>query len=225
MVEQERTQGPFGGKWTTPRVRDTLANEKYAGNALLQKKYRNNHIDKALLPNRGELPQYYATETHLAIIDEATFAAAQQALARIAETHHASPPVGRHAFSGMIICAACGKPYRRVINHGSPRWACPTFIREGKAFCQSKKIPEDTIKQLACRTIGQDAFDEAAFRATVHHITAIYPYTLVFHLNNGLEKHTEWQSKSRAESWTPEMKVKAHASESLRRSRVIAESD
>lgn len=52
---------------------NTLSNEKYLGNALLQKRYRNNHIEKKLVANKGELPMYYAEGTHEPIIDPATF--------------------------------------------------------------------------------------------------------------------------------------------------------
>ena len=47
---------PLGGTWCAERIRNLLSNEKYTGNALLQKKYRNNHIDKKPVPNRGRLP-------------------------------------------------------------------------------------------------------------------------------------------------------------------------
>ena len=95
--------GAFGGKWTAGQLRAALSNEKYMGHSLLQKKYRVNHIDKTLVPNQGELPQYYATETHPAIIDEATFEAAQKALERIAAHKPASKPWEHHIFTGMII--------------------------------------------------------------------------------------------------------------------------
>ena len=92
--------GAFGGKWTAGQLRAALSNEKYMGHSLLQKKYRVNHIDKTLVPNQGELPQYYATETHPAIIDEATFDAARQVLEQIAATQPAAKPMERRIFSG-----------------------------------------------------------------------------------------------------------------------------
>lgn len=49
----------LGGKWNSQRIRDLLSNEKYLGNALLQKKYRNNHLEKKLIHNDGQLPKYY----------------------------------------------------------------------------------------------------------------------------------------------------------------------
>lgn len=116
--------GSFGGKWNTARIRDLVSNEKYTGNSLLQKAYVNNHIEKKRIRNRGELPQYYATETHPAIIDQETFDAAQDALARIAASHAPGKPAERHAFTGMIVCLNCGKHFKRVKNHGLSRWAC-----------------------------------------------------------------------------------------------------
>ena len=201
--------GAFGGKWTAGQLRAALSNEKYMGHSLLQKKYRVNHIDKTLVPNQGELPQYYATETHPAIIDEATFEAAQKALERIAAHKPASKLWEHHIFTGMIICSACGKPYRYVKNHGKSRWACPTYIMEGKAFCESKQIPEEIIMRMACDLLGWNSFDEESFKQAVDHVTAVYPHTLIFHLRDGREETLEWQNRSRAESWTPEMKEKA----------------
>ena len=70
--------GALGGKWNSVRIRKMLSHEKYLSNTLLQKQYRNNHLEKKEIPNRGELPQYYAEGTHEAIIDQATFDAAQE---------------------------------------------------------------------------------------------------------------------------------------------------
>ena len=66
-------RGALGGKWCAERMRNTLSNEKYLSNALLQKRYRNNHIEKKLVANKGELPMYYAEGTHEPLIDAVTF--------------------------------------------------------------------------------------------------------------------------------------------------------
>ena len=44
-----------GNLWTNPRIREILTNEKYIGNLMLQKYYRNNHIEKKKTRNQGEL--------------------------------------------------------------------------------------------------------------------------------------------------------------------------
>lgn len=201
--------GAFGGKWNTPRVRELVKNEKYTGNALLQKVFVNNHMDKKRVKNNGELPKYYATDTHPAIIDQETFDAAQEALARIAAAYPSRRKIHHYAFTGMILCPSCGRHFKRVLNHGLARWACPTFIQEGKANCQSKKIPDETLKRICCDLLGWNSFDEQALRETVDQITAVYPNGLVFHLKDGTEKTAEWQYDSRSKSWTPEMKAQA----------------
>lgn len=173
------------------------------------KVYVNNHIEKKRIKNKGEVPQYYATETHPAIIDHAIFDAAQEALERIAARHPSSGHIEHYAFTGMILCPACGRHFKRTKNHGLSRWACPTFIQEGKEYCHSRKIPEEILMRITSDMFGWNSFDEAAFRSTVDHITAVYPDQLIFHLKDGTERKTEWQLESRSKIWTPEMKAKA----------------
>ncbi len=201
--------GSFAGKWKPSRIRNLVSNEKYTGNALLQKSYVNNNIEKKRIRNNGELPQYYATETHPAIIDQATFDAAQDALARITASHAPGKPIERYTFTGVILYPNCRKHFKRVKNHGLSRWACPTFIQEGKEFCHCRKIPEEVLMRKTAELFGWNEFDEEEFKRTVDHITAIYPNQLVFHLKDGTERKTEWQLESRSKSWTPEMKAKA----------------
>ena len=62
--------GALGKPFRSAHIRDILTNEKYTGNALLQKTFVRDHLSKRQVANKGELPQYYATETHPAIIDE-----------------------------------------------------------------------------------------------------------------------------------------------------------
>lgn len=50
----------YGGEWTAKRVYAVLKNEKYTGNALLQKAYVTDHLTKKKVVNKGELPRYNA---------------------------------------------------------------------------------------------------------------------------------------------------------------------
>ncbi len=202
-------RGALGGKWTIPRLRELITNEKYTGNALLQKTYVNNHIDKRKMKNCGELPQYFCTETHPAIIDSETFEAAQKAIMHIQETKPQQSPRQQHIFTGMIVCSICGKTYRFIKCGGKARWACATYLRDGKAFCPSRKIPEDVLIRLSCDSLGMKSFDETLFRQQISRIVAGPPNILTFHLKSGEEKETRWENQSRKESWTPEMRLKA----------------
>ena len=62
---------------------------------------------------------------------------------------------------------------------------------------------------------GWNSFSKEALLETVDHITAVHPDTLVFHLKDGTQTETKWENRSRAESWTPEMREKA--AEQMRR--------
>ena len=208
-LNQNPPAGPFNRKWKASHIRDLLSNEKYTGNALLQKRYVNNHYDKKTLRNNGELPKYYATETHPAIIDQETFDAAQAVLARISASRPTARAPQHYAFSGFILCPLCKKHYKRIVRHGLPGWICPTYMSGGKASCQSRRIPEDTLIGICRSLLGLESFEENTMRKTVKFITAVNPNTLVFHMIDGTEKKAEWKYESRSKSWTPEMKAKA----------------
>ena len=200
------------GKWTATRVRDLLKNEKYAGNALLQKKFVKDHLTKKLVRNKGELPQYYAEETHPAIIDTQTFELAQAVMeAHRRQSCGTKPTTKRYPFSGKIVCGNCGKNYSHKTTHGIPAWQCTTFLYTGKSACPAKQIPESTLMDLCCTALGLQDFDGSAFRDRVDRILVTGPNTVSFRFKDGHEAHYTWKDRSRAESWTDEMKAEARA--------------
>ena len=198
--------GVLGGKWNSMRIREMLSNEKYLGNALLQKQYRNNHLEKKEIPNRGELPQYYAEGTHEAIIDQATFDAAQELLAGITENSPVKRPRRRSAFTSMIACAVCGRNYKRCTGGKRHFWNCPTVVQTDLPSCGTSQIPEKLLYDLAAQVLGLAQFDEGVFLERVKGIDALPEKTLVFHFQDGSTAERHWEHISRAKSWTPEMK-------------------
>lgn len=201
-------QRHFSGEWTSNRIRDLVSNEKYMGNALLQKTFRNNHIEKKRRKNNGELPKYYAEDTHEPIVDAETFTQAQVILGRISQEHDHSTP--KHSMlTGMIRCGMCGKNYKRTVNNGHPFWSCSTYIQKGKAVCPSKRIPEATMQQVVYDTLKAEGVNEDTFNETVDYIQANSGNVITFHLYDGRTLRAEWKDRSRKESWTPEMKERA----------------
>lgn len=201
--------GVRGGRWQTGRIAHLLENEKYCGNALLQKRYRNNHIDKKEKTNKGEIPRYYAENTHEAIIDRALFDAAQAILQKNKTEKESQAPCSKSAFTGKIVCGICGKKYKRITSSGKKSWCCYTYRDFGKSACSSKQIPEEEL----CRTASEvtDDFDK------ITAITADKDNTLIFHLTDGKTAVKQWQPRSRSNSWTPEMKENASRRMSERR--------
>lgn len=201
--------GVLGGKWNAMRIREMLSNEKYLGNALLQKQYRNNHLEKKEIPNRGELPQYYAEGTHKAIIDQSTFDAAQRLLVKLRESTPVRSPWKKSAFTSMITCTVCGRKYKRCTCGKRHFWNCPTAVRTDLPSCGTSQIPEKLLYDLAAQVLGLTQFDEPVFREKIQSIDALPDKTLVFHFYDGSTVARHWEYTSRAKSWTPEMKEKA----------------
>ena len=202
-------RGLLGGKWSTSYLYQVLSNEKYAGNALLQKTFVNNHIDKKVMRNNGELPRVFVEGSHPPIIDQATFDAVQVILARNKAKRAGKKPPEQCEFTGHIICPKCNKAYRHVTSNGSTGWNCSTYMTEGKARCHGKKIPDTTLRSLIAELLGMPEYDADAFSKL---IDSIYPYEgnrLVFAFKDGTVREATWKDRSRAESWTPEMKAKA----------------
>lgn len=197
-----------GREWNATRIACMLRNEKYTGDSLLQKTYMNNHLQKQKLKNQGQLAQYYAENTHEAIIDYDVF---EQARIVMAEKAKACEHFSYHTttmFTSYIRCGKCGKNYRRGKQNNRHFWNCTTFLSKGKAYCQEPRIPEKTLYRLTAEVIGIEDFSEDDLFNTIIEIIA-NDHTLTYILQNGEKVIKEWKHQSRSKSWTPEMKEQA----------------
>ena len=201
--------GALGGKWCAQRIREIVGNEKYTGNAMLQKRYRNNHLEKKLCRNTGELPMFYAEETHPAIIDGNTFAAAQSVLLKLRETNKDRPRPQKSEFTGKIYCPLCGKAYKRNTSNGSVGWNCSTYLSQGKAVCHGKKISETTLKTVCAEVLGIGEYNSTVFDTLIERIEVPEDNHLRFIFKDGRADTCTWADRSRRESWTPEMRQAA----------------
>ncbi len=93
-------------KWYSSTVSSIVSNEKYKGDALLQKKYTIDYLTKKTKKNNGELPQYYVTDGHAPIIPKRTFDEAQTE--RVARKQLGRKFSCLHPLSSKIICPKCG---------------------------------------------------------------------------------------------------------------------
>ena len=105
MLRREHVPTRMGGDWYDKGVMEMLKNEKYTGDALLQKTCKLDHLSKKVVQNRGELPQYYVEGSHPAIIDRETFEQVQALIARnYLKTAPSKPLNTRYPFTGRILC-------------------------------------------------------------------------------------------------------------------------
>lgn len=213
-LKADNRHSRYGNQLGQSGVMRILRNYTYTGNLLLQQTFSENHLTKRRRQNNGELPQYHVQDSHEAIIPLEQFNAVQTEIQRRAEKHSGpNRSNGKYPFSGLLICAGCGKHYRRKMTATRPVWICSTFNSMGKAFCQSKQIPEDTLVAVTEEVVG--SLDNLHSKITA--VRVENDNALVFCLADGTETVKRWQDRSRRDSWTPEMKDKARQKEMERR--------
>ncbi len=158
-------------KWNAATVRRILENEKYKGDALLQKSYTVDFLTKKTKINEGEIPQYYVENNHEPIIDPAVFDEVQLELQRRCPGRNRHS--GVHDFSGKIKCGECGSWYGSKVWHSNDKyrrtvWQCNHKF-DGGQKCTTPHLDEETIKNAFIRAAnkalqGKDAAI-AAFEA------------------------------------------------------------
>lgn len=135
-------------KWHSNVIEDILTNERYKGDALLQKKYVADYLTKRVLYNKGELPQYYVTDGHPAIIPKETFDYLQEKMKGRKEYGRAySSKQSGHC---PIVCGKCNVLYGRKIAHANGKyqryfWRCNGHY---KNKCKSPNLDEEKFMRL-----------------------------------------------------------------------------
>ncbi len=206
MLNAEGVPTRNGNRWGASSIMRVLRNYAYTGNLLLGQTYRDNHLNKQKRQNNGEFPKYHIENSHEAIIPLWQFNAVAEEINRRAEKHNRPGSKKQtYPFTGIIVCGGCEKHYRRKMTATGAVWICNTYNTHGKAACPSKQIPETTLISITEETLGNtDAiFDK------ITAIQAEKDNTLIFCFKDGTKAVKRWQDRSRALSWTEEMKASA----------------
>ena len=115
-------------KWTTSTIKSILTNEKYKGDALLQKSYTVDFLTKKKKKNEGEVPQYYVENSHPAIISPEVFDMVQYEF----EKRKGQVQSSASCFSSKIVCGDCGSFYGSKIWHSNDKYRKKIWICNGK---------------------------------------------------------------------------------------------
>ena len=172
-----------GGKtvWGKGVVLSILTNEKYKGDALLQKVFTEDFISKKKVKNTGQVPQYYVEGNHEAIVSAETFDLVQEQIA--ARKPGANRYSGVHLFSGIVYCGDCGSLYGSKVWHATDKyrkvvWQC-NHKYEG-AICRSPHLTEAELEAVVVKAMGRLSDDREeivrtaeTLRATVYDTAAL----------------------------------------------------
>ncbi len=144
--------------WSVSTIMSILRNEKYKGDALLQKVYTVDFLNKKVVKNTNVLPQYYVENSHPAIIDEETFDMVQAELAKRSGCSRGRR--AKSAFDRKVVCGDCGHFYGQKLWYSDSKervyvWRC-THKYNTEPNCQTPVVREEDI--------------ESAFLATFNHL-------------------------------------------------------
>ncbi len=98
--------------WKANRIDYILKNEKYSGNALLQKRYTTDTFPRHTKRNHGEKAMYYVTESNEAVVSQEIFDQAQMLRKRRKESRSVGKAGSRPLAGGWLQCGVCGKVLR-----------------------------------------------------------------------------------------------------------------
>ena len=159
FLTKQRIPTPAGReKWQSSTVKSILTNEKYKGDALLQKTFTVDFLSKKAKINEGEVPQYYVEKSHPAIVSAEVFDLAQYEMKRRAKK-------GRHTsaasvFSDKLVCGECGAVYGSKVWHSTDAyrtmiWRCNEKYAVKGQPCPSPHLRDEEIQNAFVQAINQ----------------------------------------------------------------------
>ena len=155
-LTKENILTPAGkSEWRKTTVISILQNEKYKGDALLQKKFTVDFLNHKTKKNEGEVPQYYVHDSHPAIITKEDWELVQIELNRRTEMGYTYS--FKNPFSGKLICEDCGSYY------GKKKWHSGTVHEKEilqcnfkfKHKCKTPNLDEEEVKSMFLKAYNE----------------------------------------------------------------------
>lgn len=149
QLTEEGIPTPSGlAKWSPSTIESILSNEKYKGDALLQKTYTVDFLTKKMIVNDGKVPQYYVENSHPAIVQPWEFAIVQAEIKRrksLPRRYSCQSVLATH-----IICGDCGDYYGSKVWHSTSKyrrtvWQCNSKF-SGTQKCKTPHLDEARVK-------------------------------------------------------------------------------
>lgn len=143
--------------WSPAIIHNILTNEKYIGDALLQKTYVTDCISKKVKKNQGERAMYYVENNHPAIISREMFDQVRNEMTRRSSKRKVLQKSGKtelgkysgkYALTELLVCGECGSPYKRVTwaRNGKKRivWRCGSRLEFGTQYCHNSPTLDES---------------------------------------------------------------------------------
>ncbi|WP_123053097.1 recombinase family protein [Clostridium sp. JN-1] len=157
-LREEGVPTVAGGTWRDSTILRILKNEKYKGDALLQKYYTSDHLRKKKVKNNGEVESYYIEDDHVPIVSREAWETVQEEIKKRAKkkgiiSGDTKKYKRRYPLTGMLYCSKCGSTLRRRTwntKHSCKKivWQCSNYVKNGKNACMGTSIDDEVISKL-----------------------------------------------------------------------------
>lgn len=155
-------------KWNLSYVQSILKNEKYCGDLLLQKTVTTDFLSHKRKRNVNDAPMYYVKDNHEPIVPREIWNIAKEIRERRFKTRlglnrDQSKYLNKYPFSGLLMCASCGSPFkRRYWNYGYASqhvvMQCSKHIADSK-ICSPGAIDLTLLEETTTKMINE-LFDD-----------------------------------------------------------------
>lgn len=139
-----------GTKWMRSSIKYILSNERYTGDALLQKNFTTDTLPFTRKKNHGECPQYYIHGSHAPVISKIEF----QKASTLANNRNRQISRSAHLFTHRILCPDCGRHFREIKSSGKSYWICPSRANKINP-CRPYRFPESSITNAFLNLAGK----------------------------------------------------------------------
>lgn len=150
-LETKNIKTPSGkDKWQVSTIKSILSNEKYKGDAEMQKTFIPNFLDHMPVKNNGEQEKIYIEDHHEPIINKEHWQLVQKEIRR---REGDSGYSSNNEFCCKIICGECGGFYGKKIWHSTDKYrkevyqCCRKFRNKNKTtICKTPTFTAEEIK-------------------------------------------------------------------------------
>ena len=176
LTEKEIPRKNGDKNWHRTNVQKILQNEKYVGDAILQKTYTVDCLTHERAVNTGQKPQYYIRDCHEGIVDRDTWDRVHLEFARRSagtkSNHPGKKYVKKYCLSDILICPHCGATFKRTFwksyDRNIPVWRCGNRIDHGKKMCtKGVSVHEDRLHRAVLPVINEMISNSDAARKAI----------------------------------------------------------
>jgi len=166
LIKNNFKNGRGDVKWTVASIQSILTNEKYCGDAILQKNVTIDYLTHKSVKNNGIAPKYHIMNNHEPIVTREAFELVQELKKKRGKKKTSSTFGNHYPLSGIVYCGCCGRVmHRHYFNYNKPNQrvvlSCKNTIKE-KIECTNKPIDNTHLELAAKKSIKELNMEDAS---------------------------------------------------------------